>query len=277
MNRSLFVASSGMQAQQLNLDVISNNLANVNTTGFKKSRVDFQSLFYQSLKKPVVSNTNGQNSFGIEVGNGVRVVATKTAFDNGILEETGNTLDLAIEGKGFFMIQLPNGQVGFTRGGAFRLDSEGFLVNPEGCRVISSQGNVSPENSASLGGKELKYIKPDTDTHTVNIGTDGTITTEKDISDVPILELANFTNPEGLENVGSTTYLATGVCGETIIGQPGGEENLGLIRAGFRENSNVQIVEEMVKMIMAQRAYEIGSKSIQTSDEMMSITNNLKR
>lgn len=276
MNRSLFVASSGMQAQQLNLDVISNNLANVNTTGFKKSRVDFQSLFYQSLKKPSVASGSGQNSFGIEVGNGVRVAATKTVFDNGILEETGNSLDLAIEGKGFFMVHLPNGEVGFTRGGAFRLDSEGFLVNPDGCRVMSNQGNTAPEKSVSLGGKELKYIKPDTDTLTVNIAADGTITTEKDTSAPPILELVKFTNPEGLENIGSTTYVVSDVCGEITIGQPAGDD-LGLIRSGFREGSNVQVVEEMVKMIMAQRAYEIGSKSIQTSDEMMGITNNLKR
>lgn len=276
MNRSLFVASSGMQAQQFNLDVISNNLANVNTTGFKKSSVDFQSLFYQSLKKPVVASTSGQNSFGVEVGNGVRVAATRTNFSNGIMEETGNNLDLAIEGKGFFMVHLPNGEVGFTRGGAFRLDSEGYLVNPDGCRILTGQGNTSSEKGASLGGKELKYLKPETDNLIVNIAADGTITTEKEISSPPILELAKFVNPEGLENIGSTTYVVSDACGEVTIGQPA-EEDFGLIRAGFREGSNVQVVEEMVKMIMAQRAYEIGSKAIQTSDEMMGITNNLKR
>ena len=276
MIRSLFIASSGMQAQQLNLDVISNNLANVNTTGFKKSRVDFQSLFYQSLQKPIASTEGGQSRFGVEVGTGVKVAATKTIFNNGILEQTGNDLDLAIEGRGFFMVHLPNGEVGFTRGGSFRLDGEGYLVNPDGCRVMSTQGNVSPEKSVSLDGKELKYLKPDTESLTVKIAPNGTITTEKEISSPPVLELAYFTNPEGLEAIGSTTYKANAACGKTLVGQAA-TENFGVIRASFLEESNVQIVDEMVKMIMAQRAYEIGSKAIQTSDDMMGITNNLKR
>ncbi len=276
MNRSLSIASSGMKAQQLNLDIISNNLANVNTTGFKKSQADFQSLFYQSLQRPVVSPESGLNRFGVEVGTGVKVAATKTIFGDGILEQTGNDLDLAIEGRGFFMVELPNGEVGFTRGGSFRIDGQGFIVNPDGCRILSTQGNASPENSLSLGGEELRYLQPDTEELTVNIATDGTITTEKEISSPPVLELAYFTNPGGLEAVGSTTYVASDACGEVLVGQPAAE-GFGVIRSSFLEESNVQIVDEMVKMIMAQRAYEIGSKAIQTSDEMMGLTNNLKR
>lgn len=277
MIRSLFSSSSGMQAQQVNLDVLANNLANVNTTGFKKNRVDFQSLFYQTLKKPSISNTTGLNNFGVEVGNGVKVAATRTSFENGSLQETGNDLDLAIEGEGFFMIHLPNGEVGFTRAGSFRLDSKGYLVNAEGCRVLSSKGNASPEKTASLDGKDLKYIQPDTDDLTVHIAVDGSVNTEKDISNPPILELVNFANPEGLQAIGSTAYVLSDVCGEIKIGQPAADGELGMLRSGFLEASNVSIVEEMIKMIMAQRAYEIGSKAIQTSDEMMGITNNLKR
>lgn len=276
MNRSLYIASSGMKAQQLNLDVIANNLANVNTTGFKKSTVDFQSLFYQILQRPVAAGENGINRLGIEVGTGVKVAATKTIFANGILEQTGNDLDLAIEGRGFFMVELPTGEVGFTRGGSLRVDGEGFLINPDGCRLLSTQGNVSAETPINLGGEELKYLQPDTDDMTINIAPNGEIITEKDIATPPVLELAYFTNPGGLQAVGSTTYVTTAACGETMIGQPA-TGSFGILRPSFLEESNVQIVDEMVKMIMAQRAYEIGSKAIQTSDDMMGLTNNLKR
>lgn len=276
MNRSLYIASSGMKAQQLNLDVIANNLANVNTTGFKKSTVDFQSLFYQILQRPVAAGENGINRLGIEVGTGVKVAATKTIFANGILEQTGNALDLAIEGRGFFMVELPTGEVGFTRGGSLRVDGEGFLINPDGCRLLSTQGNVSAETPINIGGEELKYLQPDTDDMTINIAPNGEIITEKDIATPPVLELAYFTNPGGLQAVGSTTYVTTAACGETMIGQPA-TGSFGILRPSFLEESNVQIVDEMVKMIMAQRAYEIGSKAIQTSDDMMGLTNNLKR
>jgi len=276
MNRSLYIASSGMKAQQLNLDVIANNLANVNTTGFKKSTVDFQSLFYQILQRPVAAGENGINRLGIEVGTGVKVAATKTIFANGILEQTGNDLDLAIEGRGFFMVELPTGEVGFTRGGSLRVDGEGFLINPDGCRLLSTQGNVSAETPINIGGEELKYLQPDTDDMTINIAPNGEIITEKDIATPLILELAYFTYPGGLQAVGSTTYVTTAACGETMIGQPA-TGSFGILRPSFLEESNVQIVDEMVKMIMAQRAYEIGSKAIQTSDDMMGLTNNLKR
>ncbi len=277
MLRSLFISSSGMQAQQFNLDVIANNLANVNTTGFKKSRADFQSLLYQSIRKPLVSESGTYNPTGVEVGNGVRVAGTVTNFEQGITSETDSVLDLAIEGGGFFMVHLPDGQVGYTRGGAFRIDSQGYLVNTDGFRLLSSQGNVSAKSSVSAGGKTLKYIMPDTDTLTVNVAADGVITTEKtSTGTLPTLELANFTNPSALESVGSTAYVANDVCGKISLGKPAGS-GFGSIRAGFLEGSNVKIVEEMVKMIMAQRAYEINSKSVQTADEMMGLTNNLRR
>lgn len=276
MMRSLYIASSGMRAQQMNVDVISNNLANVNTTGFKKSRADFQSLLYQSIRRPVASDGGFFNPTGIEIGNGVRVISTSNSFDQGIPEETGNDLDLCIEGRGFFMVEMPNGQVGYTRNGSFRLDKDGYLVNANGFRLLSSKGNTSG-STVTVAGKTMKYIVPDTDTNTVNISQDGIISTEKvSGSSAPVLELAGFPNPGALESAGSTIFVDNEVCGEVVINQPT-KGGTGSLQTGFLEASNVQIVEEMVKMIIAQRAYEINSKSIQTSDDILGLTNNLKR
>ena len=279
MMRSLYIASSGMQAQQLNIDVISNNLANVNTAGFKKSRVDFQSLFYQSIRRPVMSENGFFNPTGTEVGCGVRVAGTLNDFEQGVVQETANDMDLCLEGRGFFMVALPDGRVGYTRDGAFRVDSRGYLVNSSGYPVLSSQGNASEGPALSAGGKSLKYIQPETENNTISVAMDGTITTELvagDDSGAPILEVAVFANPAALESVGGTTYVANDVCGAITISQPS-LNGMGVIRSGFLEASNVKIVEEMVKMIIAQRAYEINSKSVTTSDEIMGLTNNLKR
>ncbi|PKM90115.1 MAG: flagellar basal-body rod protein FlgG [Firmicutes bacterium HGW-Firmicutes-12] len=279
MMRSLLTASSGMLAQQTNIDVISNNLANVNTTGFKKSRVDFQSLLYQSIRKPVASTEGFFNPTGIEVGHGVRIAGTLKDYSTGMLQETGNDLDVCIEGSGFFMVELPDGSVGYTRAGNFRIDAEGFLVNSNGYRLLSSQGNVNTTNSMTVNGKTMKYIQPDTDTNTIHISTTGIVATEKlDISSAaaPVIELANFANPAALEAIGSTIYIGNEVSGNVTIDNPT-QGNMGALQAGFLESSNVKIVEEMVKLIIAQRAYEINSKSIQTSDELLSMTNNLRR
>lgn len=277
MMRSLFVASSGMQAQQFNLDVISNNLANTNTNGFKKSRVDFQSLLYQTIRKPAASEQGFFNPTGVEAGSGVRVVTTTLDFEQGILQETGNPMDIAIEGRGYFMVQLPNGQVGYTRNGAFKIDSEGCLVNSNGYRVLSSKGNASATGNPSLDGKTLKFIKPDTDINEVSIGEDGSIITEKiSGSNAPAIELASFANPQGLQSYGSTIFLESEVSGKVTIDQPT-MSGQGTLFSSFLEGSNVKIVEEMVKMIIAQRAYEINSKSIQTSDDILGLTNSLKR
>lgn len=277
MMRSLFVASSGMQAQQFNLDIISNNLANTNTTGFKKSRVDFQSLLYQSIRKPAASEQGFFNPTGVEAGSGVRVVATPLDLEQGILQETGNPMDVAIEGRGYFMVQLPNEQVGYTRNGAFKIDSEGYLVNSNGYRVLSSKGNATASGTPSVGGKTLKYIQPDTETNDVSIGEDGIIITEKvNGTSSPAIELASFANPHGLQAYGSTIFLESEVTGEITIDQPT-MSGQGTLFTSFLEGSNVKIVEEMVKMIIAQRAYEINSKSIQTSDDILGLTNNLKR
>ncbi len=277
MMRSLFIAGSGMQGQQFNLDVISNNLANVNTTGFKKSRADFQSLLYQSIKKPVYSETGFFNPTGIEAGNGVRVVGTLKDFAQGIPQETGNELDLNINGPGFFMVQMPNGEVGYTREGAFRIDGEGYLVNSSGYYLVSPEGNENTDPSLSVDGKSLKRIKPETDNNEIHISEKGLVTTEIESgSNAPAIYLANFINPSALESLGSNIYKANEVCGEVNIAEPT-EDGIGSIQSGFLEGSNVKVVEEMVKMIIAQRAYEINTKSIQTSDEILGMTNNLKR
>lgn len=279
MMRSLFTASSGMLAQQMNIDVISNNLANVNTAGFKKSRVDFQSLLYQTLKKPVASGEGFFNPSGIEIGNGVRVVGTLKDYSEGMIQETGNPLDICIEGNGFFMVQLPDNSVGYTRAGTFQTDSEGYLVNSSGYRLLSPQGNVWASPSIAAGGKTLRYIRPETDTNTINISTDGTVSTEKvngANAGAPVIELASFRNPAALEAIGATLFTANPAAGAVNIDEPA-KSNLGTLQSGFQESSNVKIVEEMVKMIIAQRAYEINSKSIQTSDEILSMTNNLRR
>lgn len=279
MMRSLFTASSGMLAQQTNIDVISNNLANVNTTGFKKSRVDFQSLLYQTLRKPVASEGGFFNPTGIEIGNGVRVVGTLKDYSEGMIQETGNLLDVCIDGSGFFMIELPDGSVGYTRAGSFQIDSEGYLINSNGYRLLSSKGNATASASISVDGKTMKYIKPDTDTNTINISADGTVSTEKvdaTSTSAPRIELATFKNPAALESIGATIFAANEVAGKVSVDQPS-KNNMGMLQTGFLESSNVKIVEEMVKMIIAQRAYEINSKSIQTSDEILSMTNNLRR
>lgn len=259
MLRSLYTASSGMKTQQFHLDTIANNLANVNTTGFKKNMVNFQDLLYQQLRIPTE-----QKPTGIDVGTGVRVAATLTNFLQGILEETGNPLDMAIEGTGFFKIQLPDGQIGYTRNGSFRLDAEGYLVNSDGYRVLDEG-----DSEIELGENIREVIIDENGQITV-------IDDEGDYNEVAILGLTRFANPGGLEKKGSSIFLPTPASGEPQDGTAG-EEGFGLIRQNFLEGSNVQVVEEMVKMITAQRVYEINSKMIQTSDEILGITNNLRR
>lgn len=277
MMRSLFTASSGMLAQQMNIDVISNNLANVNTTGFKKSRVDFQSLLYQSVRAPAGSAAGFFNPTGIEVGNGVRVAGTLKDYSEGMIQETGNLLDVCIQGRGFFMVELPDGRVGFTRDGSFRVDNEGCLVNSSGYRILSSQGNATAGRSLTVDGKTMKYIQPDTDTGTINISPDGVVATEKvSGTNAPVIELVSFPNPAALESLGATIFAANDVAGEAVVDTPAAG-GMGSLQAGFIESSNVKIVEEMVRMIIAQRAYEINSKSVQTSDEILGMTNNLRR
>jgi len=262
MLRSLWTASSGMQAQALNIDVIANNLANVNTSGFKKSRADFQDLLYETLKPAGIASSAGTEvPTGIQLGHGSRPAAIQKIFIQGDLQQTKNELDVAIEGDGFFQILQPNGDIAYTRSGAFKLDSQG--------RVVTSDGFLlEPE------------ISVPSDSIWISIGIDGTVSVlqagEAVPSEIGTIQLARFVNPAGLHNIGRNLYLPTAASGEAISGTAG-EDGFGTISQGFLEMSNVSVVDEMVNLIIAQRAYEINTKAIQTSDEMLQMANNLKR
>lgn len=260
--RSLHTAATGMIAQQFKMDVIANNLANVNTTAYKKSRVDFQDLIYQSLRfagSPVTAGA--QIPTGIQVGHGARVVATQKLFTEGNFEQTDNPLDLVIEGDGFFQVLLPDGTIAYTRDGSFKTDGNGRVVTSDG--FFLEPEIVIPEDTAEIA-----------------IGADGTVSVklagDSDFQTIGQIELARFVNPAGLYSAGGNLYLATAASGPPIVGVAG-LDGLGSLRQGFLEMSNVQVVEEMVNMITSQRAYEVNSRAIQASDEMLQTANNLRR
>ncbi|MCK0499196.1 flagellar basal-body rod protein FlgG [Helicobacter pylori] len=262
MLRSLYSATSGMLAQQTHIDTTSNNIANVNTTGFKKSRADFNDLFYQAMQ---YAGTNTSNTTlspdGMEVGLGVRPSAITRMFSQGSPKETENNLDVAITGKGFFQVQLPDGTTAYTRSGNFKLDEQGNLVTSEGYLLIPQI--TLPE-----------------DTTQVNIGVDGTVSVTQGLQTtsnvIGQITLANFVNPAGLHSMGDNLFSITNASGEAIVGNPD-SQGLGKLRQGFLELSNVRLVEEMTDLITAQRAYEANSKSIQTADAMLQTVNSLKR
>ncbi|GAA6946093.1 flagellar basal-body rod protein FlgG [Helicobacter pylori] len=262
MLRSLYSATSGMLAQQTHIDTTSNNIANVNTTGFKKSRADFNDLFYQAMQ---YAGTNTSNTTlspnGMEVGLGVRPSAITKMFSQGSPKETENNLDVAITGKGFFQVQLPDGTTAYTRSGNFKLDEQGNLVTSEGYLLIPQI--TLPE-----------------DTTQVNIGVDGTVSVTQGLQTtsnvIGQITLANFVNPAGLHSMGDNLFSITNASGEAIVGNPD-SQGLGKLRQGFLELSNVRLVEEMTDLITAQRAYEANSKSIQTADAMLQTVNSLKR
>lgn len=262
MMRSLYTAATGMQAQQLNMDVIANNLANVNTVGFKKSRADFQDLLYQEMRPAGATVAQGATSpTGLEVGLGVKPGATETMFDQGTLQNTGNNLDVAIEGDGFYKVLLPDGTNGYTRDGAFKRDVQGKLVNSDGYAI-------QPE------------VTIPADATSIAIGKDGTVSITRGSSNVPEnigkISLTRFSNPAGLQHLGGNNYQETAASGSPTEGTPA-QAGFGTLAQGTLEMSNVQIVQEMVNMITAQRAYEVNSKAIQTSDEMLQTANQLRR
>ncbi len=262
MLRSLFIAATGMEAQKLNMDVIANNLANVNTVGFKKSRADFQELLYQDLRTPGSASAEGaQVPSGIQIGLGVKPVAVQKLFLQGDFVNTGNSFDLVIEGDGFFQVTMPDGTIAYTRSGAFKLDSDGRIVNSDGYPL--EPGITVPANtlstSVSSDGK-VSVVQPGNATPT----------------EIGQIELARFINPGGLQSLGKNLFVPTPSSGDPTTGNPSAE-GLGTIAQGYIEMSNVNVVEEMVNMILSQRAYEINSKAVQASDEMLQTTNNLKR
>jgi flagellar basal-body rod protein FlgG len=262
MIRILWTAATGMKAQELNVDVIANNLANVSTTGFKSGRAEFQDLMYQTLRETGSAVTaDNLLPIGIQIGHGTRPVAVVPNLSQGNLQQTNNQLDLAIEGQGFFQVQRPDGTTAYTRAGDFKLDGNG--------RVVTSDGYpLQPE------------LTIPTDASSISVGVDGTVSVLEAGQTAPTqigtLTLARFTNPAGLNRIGRNLLTETQTSGTPITGTAG-DSGFGTISQGYLESSNVNVVEEMVKMITAQRAYEINSKTIQTADQMLQLANQTKR
>jgi flagellar basal-body rod protein FlgG len=260
MNLSLYSAATGMEAQQLNLNTIANNLANVNTPGFKRSKIEFQDLLYQR-PRGAGSDSGGGNVVptGIEVGNGSRVAATAKVFTQGQVNATGEKLDIAIQGEGFLEVQRPDGTLGYTRDGSLKLSPTGQVTTNDGMPILSGFQPIPPGATS------------------VNIADNGEVTVQSASGNQTFrLTLTRFANPSGLRSLGGNLYEETPASGAPEVGQPG-EQGFGNLLQGYIETSNVNIVEEMVNLIVAQRAYEVNSKSIQTSDEMLQSVAQMKR
>ena len=261
MHRALWVGKTGLEAQDMSLSVISNNLANVSTTGFKKDRGVFQDLIYQIQRQPgAQENQDSQLPSGLQLGTGVRTVGTQKIFTQGDLQITDNPLDLAINGRGFFQIVLPDGTIAYTRDGTFTQNADGEIVNNSGYLL------------------EPTIQLPD-QTSTVTVGSDGTVSVvsagDTVAEELGAIEIVDFVNPTGLQAIGNNLFLETASSGEPQVGVPS-EEGFGTLVQGALESSNVEIVEEMVDMIATQRAYEMNSKVVSTADQMLGfITSNL--
>jgi flagellar basal-body rod protein FlgG len=254
MIRSLFIAKTGLEAQQTNLDVITNNLANVSTNGFKKSRAVFEDLLYQNVRQPgAQSSQQTQLPSGLQIGTGVRAVATERLHTQGNPQQTGNSKDVMINGSGFFQVLMPDGTTAYTRDGSFQTDNNGQLVTSSG--YVLQPPITVPSNAL-----------------TMTVGRDGTVsvTTPGTVAPTQIgsIQVANFVNPAGLESLGENLYAETGSSGTAQASTPG-TNGAGVLMQGYVETSNVNVVEEMVNMIQTQRAYEINSKAITTSDQML--------
>jgi len=254
MIRSLWIAKTGLEAQQFNVDVISNNLANVSTNAFKRQRPIFEDLLYQTLRQPgAQSSQQTQYPTGLQVGTGVTPVATVRIHTNGNLQQTGNNLDLAINGRGFFQILLPDGATAYTRDGAFQLDSQGQVVSASGYQLQPAL--TIPSDALSI-----------------TIGADGTVSVTQPGSPTPTqigsIQVADFVNPAGLQSRGENLYMETASSGPATVNDPG-SNGLGVLNQGYVETSNVSVTEELVNLITAQRAFEINSRAVQTSDEML--------
>lgn len=260
MIRSLWTGTTGMHGQQLNIDVIANNLANVSTTGFKKSKADFQDLLYQAMKVPgSQTSADTESPTGIQIGLGVKPAAVTKIFTQGDLIQTENELDVAIQGNGFLQVETPGGNTAYTRAGAMKLDGDGRLTTSDGYPIIP--GVVIPDGAdqITIGETGIVSAQLGGDTESTELGT---------------LQLANFTNNSGLLAMGQNLFEESSSSGTAQTGTPG-DDGYGTLLQTYLEGSNVNIVEELANMITTQRAYEINSKTIQTSDEMMQTTNQL--
>lgn len=261
MNQALWIAKTGLDAQQTRMEVVSNNIANVNTTGFKRERAVFEDLLHQNINQVGANSTQDtQLPSGFSIGTGVRVVATEKLHSQGNLVNTGNPLDVAVQGKGFFQVLMPDGTLAYTRDGSFQVNQDGQLVTASGYQV--QPAITVPEGALS-----------------VTIGSDGTVSVLLPGSTAPTqigsLQLSNFINPAGLQPIGQNLLLESGSSGAPQTGTPG-LNGLGTLTQGSVESSNVNIAEELVNMIETQRAYEMNSKAIQSADQMLQfVTNNL--
>ncbi|HUK54710.1 MAG TPA: flagellar basal-body rod protein FlgG [Candidatus Binatia bacterium] len=261
MFRSLYSAASGMTAQELNLDNIANNLSNSSTAGFHRRRLQFQDLIYQNLIAPGAAATQ-QTTIpeGLQIGLGTKTASTEILQQQGSFEATGNVLDLAIQGAGFFQITLPTGEIAYTRAGNFHLDFQGNVVTVDG--NLLNPGVTIPPNAL-----------------TVTVGTDGTVSVtlpgQTQAQQVGSIQLAVFQNPGGLSSMGQNLFEATTASGEPIVGTPGGSEGIGTIQQGVLEQSNVDVVQEFIELILAQRTYEANSRVVHAADEMFQTLNGL--
>lgn len=261
MIRALYTAASGMNAQQTSIDNVAHNLANVNTAGYKKSHVEFEDLFYQHTRVPGSATATGQSPTGLEVGLGTRIVATSRDFTTGSFRSTGNPLDLAIQGDGFFRITMPDGTQSFTRAGAFHRDAQGAVVTADGY-ALDPQITI-PENATSVTINRQGVVS-------------ATIPGQAVAQQLGVIELTTFQNPSGLTPLGGNLFQVTAASGEPQTG-PAGTEQRGTLQQSYLEDSNVSVVEEMVNMILGQRAYEASSKVIKAADEMLAQINNIVR
>jgi flagellar basal-body rod protein FlgG len=261
MMRALYTAASGMSAQQFNIDTISNNLANVNTTGFRENKARFQDLIYQQLRAPGTPVGASVIPVAQEVGLGVKIGSSEKLFTQGVIQQTGNSLDVAIEGDGFFQVTQPDGTTAYTRDGSFKRDANGAIVTADGF-FLSPQITI-PQNATG-----------------VNIGQDGTISAtipgQQQPQTLGQIQIVRFTNAAGLAPKGQNLFNQTGASGAPTISQPG-LNGAGTLQSGYIENSNVSVVDEIVNMITAQRAYEANSKAVTTADEMLQTAVNTKR
>lgn len=263
MIRALYSAGSGMNAQQMSIDNIAHNLANANTAGFKARRTQFQDLLYQSFIQPgAAAGSQTTVPSGLQLGLGVRPAANSIVFTQGNFQQTGNPLDVVVQGKGFFQVRRPTGEVAYTRAGNFQLDRDGNMVTSAG-DPLEPQVTIPPEAQS------------------ITIASDGTVSYslpgQSAAQVAGQIQLANFTNPGGLNSLGGGLFLPTDASGDPTVGNPGGQEGLGSLQQGMVEASNVSVVEEFINMITSQRAYEANSKVVKAADEMYSQVNNLTR
>ncbi|HLJ46797.1 MAG TPA: flagellar basal-body rod protein FlgG [Bryobacteraceae bacterium] len=262
MIRALYTAASGMNAQQLNVDTIANNLANANTNGFKMRRTQFQDLLYQSFVQPgAAAGSQTIVPSGLQVGLGTRPAANEIIFAQGNFTETDNPLDLVIQGKGFFQVRRPTGELAYTRAGGFQLDRDG--------NVVTAQGDpIEPQITIPAQAQSITIAPDGTVSYTQPGQTASQVAGQ--------VQLANFANPAGLNSIGQNLFTPTDASGEPTVGNPGGQEGLGTLMQGYVEGSNVSVVEEFINMIVSQRAYEANSKVVKAADDMYQQVNNLR-